>query len=272
MGAADMIVEIAHLGLLDDEAITIDTAALELAALDHPDADLSEYLELLGQIAEDVRARGGNARSASDQADLLSDVIAKEFGFLGDRDTYDDPANADLIQVLERRRGLPVSLSILYVAAARRAGWQADALNTPGHVIVRIGPETAPVLIDPFNGGTRVDSHQLARLLTSALGQASPAASEHLQPMSNRSILVRLLINQATRAEQAGDAERALTLYERITTIAPAYGHGWWERARLELVQGDLAGARASLSAMLEMTRDPALRAQIAAALDALAA
>lgn len=266
-----MIHEIAHLGLLDDEAITLDAAALELAALDHPGVGLQPYADLLGDIAEQLQERGTGAATAMERADALSEILAGEFRFHGDRASYDDPANADLIEVIDRRLGLPVSLSILYVAAARRLGWEADALNTPGHVLVRVGPEPNPVLIDPFAGGSLVEPAQLAGLLSYALGQSAAPTSEHLQPMSNRSVLVRLLMNQATRAEAAGQNARALSLYQRMTTIAPAHGHAWWERARLELVQGQVAEARASLSAMLEMTRDPGLREQINAALDVLA-
>lgn len=268
---AAMIQQIAHLGLLDDEAIVLDASALELAALDHPGLDLSPYADVLGEITEVLLVRGASARSARERADSLAEVIAGDLGFEGDRDTYDDPANADLVEVIDRRRGLPVSLSILYVATARRIGWQADALNTPGHVLVRIGPDTAPVLVDPFNGGALVDSGQLASLLTNMLGGAAVPLAEHVAPMSNRSVLVRLLTNQATRAEAAGEVERALELYSRMTTIAPSHAHAWWERARLELVQGEVANARASLSAMLEVTRDPGLREHISAALDALA-
>ncbi len=148
-----MIQEIAHLGLLDDEAITLDTAALELARLDHPAADLKAEASVLAEMSERLQTIGAGAGSARERADVLSEVIGGEFGFHGDRASYDDPANADMIEVIERRRGLPVSLSILYVAAARRGGWEADALNTPGHVLVRIGPATAPVLVDPFAGG-----------------------------------------------------------------------------------------------------------------------
>lgn len=265
-----MIQEIAHLGLLDEEAIVLDVAALELAALDHPGLDLHPYATILGQIAEQLHERGAGAATALERADALSEILAGEFRFHGDRSSYDDPANADLIQVIDRRLGLPVSLSILYVAAARRLGWEADALNTPGHVLVRIGPESSPVLVDPFAGGALVEPGQLLGLLSYALGEGTSPTSEHLQPMSNRSVLVRLLINQATRAEGAGQSARALTLYQRMTTIAPGNSHAWWERARLELVEGQVADARASLSAMLEMTRDPALREQVNAALDVL--
>lgn len=262
---------IRHLGLVDDETIQLDAAALQLAALDHPDADLSDYGETLSAVAERLAAVGGNAESSVARAEALARVIGGEFGFEGDRETYDDPANADMIQVIERRRGLPVSLAILYVAAARRVGWPAEALDTPGHVLIRIGDDIGSVLVDPFNGGGVVEPRQVAALLSDGIGADGSVMPEHLAPMPNRAVLLRLLLNAATRGERRGDPERALTLYERMTIIAPASGHAWWERARLELMLGDVGAARLSLSSMLEMTRDATTRTRIAAALDSLA-
>ena len=269
---AAMDEDIRYLALIDDDDILIDVAALQLAALDHPEADLDDYLELLATLSEQVAEHGGDALSAAGRAGMLADVIAGRAGFAGDRDTYDDPANADMIRVIERRRGLPVSLSILYVALARRQGWLAHALNTPGHVLVRVGGAPDAVLIDPFNRGAPVEPARLAALLVHALGEDGTVRPEHLAPMENRAVLVRLLLNEATRAEKRGDPTRALTLYERMTVVAPASGHAWWERARLELVLDDAAAARASLSAMLEMTRDATARTHILAALDGLSA
>lgn len=265
-----MIQQIAHLGLVDDDTIILDVAALEIAALDHPGVDLADYEDRLGQLTEDVLLRAASADTNEERARVLSQVLAREHGFAGDRETYDDPGNADLISVMDRHRGMPVALSILYVAIARRIGWPAYALNTPGHVLVAVGDRRA-VLIDPFNGGDFVDAERLASLLAGMLGPGVAPASRHVEAMSNRAVLVRLLMNQATRAEGNGEIERALAIYERITTIAPSHGQAWWERARIELTQGDVEAARVSLSAMLETTRDPAQRTHINAALDALA-
>ncbi|HEX8445858.1 MAG TPA: transglutaminase-like domain-containing protein [Sphingomonas sp.] len=266
-----MNAEILHLGLIDDDAIMLDSAALDLAALDHPDVDVGPLVDQLGQISERIAEAGMDAHDSAARVAVLAQVIGGEYGFTGDRTTYDDPANADMIRVLERRRGLPVSLAILYVAAARRLGWSAVALDTPGHVLVRVGADVEPVLIDPFSGGVEVGSDALAALLARILGPGTKPAAGHVAAMSNRSVLVRLLLNQAMRAEKAGQSARALTLFERMTVIAPGAGHAWWERARLELAAGRVAAARASLSAMLEMTRDPVRREQISDALAALA-
>ncbi len=247
----------------------LDTAALEIAALDHPGIDLSDPIDLLGEFSEAVLMRAGSAGSNVERARVLAAVLSGRYDFSGDRETYDDPANADLVSVIERRRGLPVSLAILYVAIARRIGWPAYALNTPGHVLIAVGSEEA-VVTDPFNDGAFVDEQQLRSLLSVALGRPIESVADHIEPMRNRDILVRLMMNQASRAERAGNHARALTIFHRITVVAPGNAHGWWDRARLELLHGDSGAARASLSAMLETTRDPTVRTHISAALDAL--
>ncbi len=266
--AAAMNESIAYIGLLADEEIELDSAALMLSALDHEGADIDSYLDLLRSITDalqEARADIGESslHDGAAQGALLAQVLGGQFGFAGDSATYDAPLNADMIRVLDRRSGLPVSLSILYVAAARRLGWTAHALNTPGHVLVSVGERDERALIDPFRRGAPVPAEQLQAVIERALGAGASPSPAHVEPMSNRMTLVRLLLNQATRAEQSGDTWRARTLYARMTVIAPEHGAGWWELARLQLALGDVDAARASLSAMLEITRDPERRGQI---------
>ncbi len=262
---------IERIGLLDDEDIALDDAALTLAALDNPDADLAEHRNRIDALAARLAALASTATTPSEQAALLSQVIASENGIIGDSEHYDDPANANLMRLLERRRGLPVTLSILYVALARRAGWTADPLNVPGHVLVRLGREPLSVIVDPFDRGRILDARALEVLLTRILGNHATVEAEHLVPLSNRSVLVRLLTNQATRARRGGDTQRALELHERMTSLAPGFTGLWWERARLEQLTGRVSEARASLLAMMETTRDKMLTARIRTALTALA-
>lgn len=247
--------ELDELGLLDDEEIELDRAALAISAPDHEGVDLDPYHDLIDDIADRLEEVAALADTLEKQAAALKQVLGDEYGFIGDAMAYGAPVNADLIRVLDRRQGLPVSLSILYVSAARRMGWSAWALNTPGHVLVRLGDEKF-MLLDPFHGGkpvTRVELETLVRGFTGEVGDVRP---EYLAPIPNRAVLVRLLTNQATRALQGGDTERALALHERMARIAPEYPDVWWSLAQLQAGQGDPNAARASLSAMLEVTRD----------------
>ncbi|MDF0486535.1 transglutaminase-like domain-containing protein [Sphingomonas sp. H39-1-10] len=266
-----MLEDVIRLGLVDEDEIVLDEAALSLARLDHPDVDEGPYHRLLEAVAVRLETIGEGAATAHERAAALSSVLADAFGFAGDETTYDDPANADLIRVIDRRRGLPVSLSILYVSAARRLGWAANVLDVPGHVLVLVGDESAPVIVDPFRGGALVEPEDLGALLMAASPGPSPAVRQ-VAAMPNRAVLVRLLLNQAIRAERSGKGRRALELYTRMTMMAPDHGPAWWERARLEGIDGDVAAARNSLTSLLEVTRDPELRARVAETLTALVA
>lgn len=263
-----MMDELAHIGLLDDDEILLDEAALLLSAADWPGVNIAPVRHELAQMADELTHNGESA-SSHVQALRLANVIAHEAGLTGDLDDYDNPANADMLALFERRRGLPVMLSILYVALARRVGWQAVPINFPGHVLVRIGSDVDQLLIDPFAMGVILSPERLSKLLPQ--NTRIPVSAKNLQPLHNRATLVRLVMNQASRASQAGDLDRALTLYQRMTHIAPGISGLWWERARIEQLLGRLHAARSSLAAMLETTVDPSAHQRITAALAILA-
>ena len=255
-------------GLLDDEAVSTDVVALELSALDHDGANIEPYLELINQMAARVLSLSTEAQTLLEKAAVLARVIAVENEFTGDRDAYDAPVNADMIRVFDRRRGLPIGLAIIYVATARRLGWAAYVINWPGHAVVSLG-ETDPVLIDVFNDGAVIGIGDLAggNPLNDRLGMMTQQALR----MSNRDVLVRLLQNQASRAEHEHDYERALNVYERMKAVAPAHPQGWFSLARVQVKVGAIAEARTNLIALLEITGDPHAREQILQALGTLA-
>jgi regulator of sirC expression with transglutaminase-like and TPR domain len=259
------------LGVLDDDDLDLIEAAIALGACDHPCTDLTPYRQHLDDIASTCLNLVQGRVSAIARAEILAIVIANHHGYQGDRTTYDDPRNANLLDVIDRKRGLPVALSILYLGIARRLGWEAAGLNVPAHFLIRIGAPDASVLQDPFDGGSLIAPGDVpARLKSLGLrpDQMTPSA---FSALPDRAVLVRLLNNLAARAEHAGDHSRALVLHERMTAVAPNYTGLWWERARLEQGMGQLAAARASLAHMLETTRDPDLTRRINQALDGLA-
>jgi regulator of sirC expression with transglutaminase-like and TPR domain len=268
---SDMDLALARLGLLDDADIDLADAALACSAADRPDIDIAPLRARIAGLAARLLSESAGVVTSRPRARLLAALIAGREGLSGDTLTYDDPDNADLAMLFERRHGLPVTLSLLYVALARRVGWTADALNVPGHVLVGIGGESDRHLIDAFDHGRAVGPAGLAGLVARAAGGHVAPSLDHVRPMTNREVLVRLLSNQTTRARRGGDNARALLLTGRMTMIAPGMTGLWWERARLEQQAGDLTGARASLTAMLETTHDDRIAARIAAALTTLA-
>ncbi|MGL6043097.1 MAG: transglutaminase family protein [Sandaracinobacteroides sp.] len=258
---------LAAIGCQADADIRLDEAALHLAAADRPRADLDPARAQLSDWANRLpRALA----TAAQRAAALKQLFADTEGFTGDPTDYDAPRNADLLAVLDRRRGLPIALAILYVSAARRIGWDARVLALPGHVLAAIEGESQIVLVDCFAAGSSVEPAELGGLATT-LARGQPLRPGDAALLSNRETLVRLVLNQASRARQGGDAPRALTLYRRLTLIAPAVSALWWERARLEQLAGDTGAARRSLAAMRETTRDPALTDRIRLAFEALA-
>ncbi|MBC7521852.1 MAG: transglutaminase family protein [Sandarakinorhabdus sp.] len=261
------MMELSELGLLDDGDIDLVEAGIAVARADRPQADAARLRRLVSGWSIALQ-RDTAPVSGAGRARRLSGLIASEAGLTGATEDYDNPLNADLIAIVERGRGLPVALSILYVALARRVGWRADALNLPGHVIVEIRGGVESALIDPFDHGMGISRVRALEIARHGGGSDVPTRFE---PMSNRQMLVRLITNQASRARSAGDTKRALKLYQRMTLIAPRLTSLWWERARLEQLLGQNVAARASLTAMLETTHEANLARRIQAALAALA-
>jgi regulator of sirC expression with transglutaminase-like and TPR domain len=259
--------DLATIGLMEDGDIDLVEAGIAISLADRPRADGMKLRRMVQNWAialqRDLAPATGTGRALR-----LAALISGESGLTGDTNDYDNPLNADLVAVAERGVGLPVALSILYVALARRVGWRADVLGLPGHVLVEVHGGGDAALIDPFDHGTTISPQRAADIARAAGGVV---VAGRFPVLGNRQMLVRLLSNQASRARLAGQTARALTLYERMTTIAPRMSALWWERAQLEQRMGRMAAARTSLTAMLETTHDPALGQRIRATLATLA-
>ena len=210
-------------GEQEDNDIDIGETALLLAALDQPDANLTDYREHLSKIAEDVAGLvpGTSTHNVAKRMRALSDVITSDRGYQGDADTYDDPQNANLINVIDRRKGLPVALAIIYLDVAHRLRWEATGINFPGHFMIRLGRGTVRSIIDPFNGGIERNVADLRALLKQMAGLDAELQPDHYSPISNRDTLIRLLNNIKLRALSGNDPERATKIMDRMLLIAP---------------------------------------------------
>ena len=126
------------IGALPDAEIDLADAALQLARVDAPDADWQVARDHLSEIARNIAGGAENSENLASRAVMLSDLLYDHYDYRGDIDTYDDPANANLLRVIDRRRGMPVALGILWLHAASAAGWPAYGLDLPGHFVTAL--------------------------------------------------------------------------------------------------------------------------------------
>jgi len=239
------------IGTQADQDIDIGEAALLLAALDRPGEHLDSYRQQLIEIASDTRTATARTHSVDMQVAALVDVLVSRWEFRGDTDTYDDMRNANLMYVLERRRGLPVALGILWLHAGRAYGADISGLAFPSHFLVRLAARGQRSIIDVFGGGRMLAAEDLRRLLKEMHGTDKEIEPKHYSPVGNRDVLIRLQNNIKLRAIAADDLERGLTILHTMTLIAPDRGELWWEIAVLHSRLGNLKTAIATLEGYL---------------------
>ena len=240
-----------RIGEAGEGPLDIAETALMLSALDHSGRPLEPYRSHLADIAEHARAEGKMVTTAEEGARVLSTLLVGRYGYDGDRLRYDDPQNADFIAVIDRRRGLPVALGILYIHAARAAGFQATGLNSPGHFLLRLTIRSSEILVDPFNGGATLESERLGTL--PGLGIPTPEDNRPAEPVGDIDVLLRLENNLKVRALQNGERVRALEIAKRMVLIGPRRPDLWIELGRLNESAGALGAAQKAFEACLSL-------------------
>ena len=222
LGPAETNAHLARLrGLCAGEARRVDLleAALVLSILQRDETiDLTplhqHVMAITRDLADLVHRRGA-------QPEHLADVIASAYGYRGDRETYDDLQNADFAKVIERRKGLPVALSILYLHVARAQGWEAEGLAFPGHFLIRIEIDGARHVLDPFNNGVACDAAEMRTLLQRVLGPEADLSPEHFDGVPDRDVLLRLENNVRLRLSRREDWTGTSRSLDRMLAIAP---------------------------------------------------
>lgn len=257
-----------------DDEIDLAEAALALGALELPNADLAPYRAHIKAIVDDLAARVSQTDAADDSLDRrighLHAVIGGRHGYSGDHDTYDDLQNANLLRVIDRRRGLPVALGILYMHAARSQGWPMVGLNFPGHFLTRIEKDGARAIIDPFNEGQTRSVVDLRDLLKATAGSAAELEPGHYRPVSNRDVLLRLQNNIKLRHLSAHEVPKALEVLEAMRLFAPHEPALWRETGLLEAHAGNLKDAITALETFMALTADEHHRHQTASLIQQL--
>ena len=247
-----------RLGRAGEGPHDIATAALMLAALDHPEKKIAPYLAHLAEISEAARAAASFARDGESAAQALGHLLTSRFGYDGERTDFDDPDSADMMKVIERRRGLPVALGILYMHAARAARIEAQGLHAPGHFLLRLSVKGSEALLDPFGSGATVEREPMSAHLSLPMFAADPApadAPSPYEPVSDVDVLLRLQNNIRSRALRNNDSARAIEIGRRMAQLAPHRPPLWLELARLQESAGALSAARIAYEHCLKASR-----------------
>jgi regulator of sirC expression with transglutaminase-like and TPR domain len=258
------------LALRRDGPWPLATAALALACRDRPRVDLQRYHRHLADLAAGLAAEAPFARSTEERRAALAALIANRYGYRGDTLTYEDLQNANLMRVIDRRKGLPVALGILYLHAARAQGWQAAGLAFPGHFLLRLGAGGAALVVDPFDDGRARDAAALRALLKAIAGNAAELEPAHHAEASDRDVLLRLQNNVKLRLLQGGRFREALGIIEGMLLFAPDEASLWQEAGLVNAECGNLRAASDALERALALSGDAAQRHQTAALLQRL--
>ncbi|HET8996909.1 MAG TPA: transglutaminase-like domain-containing protein [Acetobacteraceae bacterium] len=257
------------IGLLPDIEIDIADAALQLARVDAPHADWQAARAHLSELARHAVALPATDNLA-DRSEALSALLATRHGYIGDTQNYDDLANANLIRVIERRRGLPVALGVLWIHAARAAGWGAHGVDFPAHFLVALEGKSTQAVLDVFHGGAALGARELRVLLKQAEGEEAELRPGLLRPMNARRVLLRLQNNIVTRRLQAGDLPGALTCTEDMLRIAPDSAELWRQAAVMNQRLERVGAALRCFERCLELVPAGGAAARVRMAMDEL--
>jgi regulator of sirC expression with transglutaminase-like and TPR domain len=218
--------EFMRIAALEDDQVDLASAALAIAAEEYPDLDAAHYHAELDRLAAGARP---SVRSRLDNPfafiDALNQWLFRDMGFRGNKEEYFDPRNSYLNEVIDRRRGIPITLSIVYMEVARRLGFPLEGVGFPGHFLVRHGGSGRSILIDPYHAGEIVLPEDCRTRLRAVYGREVEMEPRFLEAVNKRQILARMLSNLKNIHVKAGDWPRALAALDRLVALAPAEPH-----------------------------------------------
>ncbi len=258
----DALAYLKKLGEFSDR-VTLDLAeaSLALALPAHPGISINRYRHHFAELVDTAREMRDQADDWRDtpqeRATLLAQVMEGKFGYGGDHDTYDNLQNADIIRVVDRQKGLPVALGILYMHVARGLGWDARGLSFPGHFLFRIEGEGGQrAIIDPYQPGKIMDAASLRSILKKVVGGHAELAHEYYEPATDRDVLVRLQNNLKRRLIEGEDYETAASVLEVMRSFAPNERRAYFDEGVLRAKIGQIDRAIELLQTYIDKTAD----------------
>lgn len=240
----------------DQEGFRLAEAALLIAQEEYANLDVTAYLARIDSIADTIKAQLALELDPRRIVQAINTHLFDELGFRGNREHYADPRNSFLNDVIERRLGIPITLSVVYIEIGRLVGLPISGVGMPGHFIVQYTAQPEPFWIDPFYRGnvmTRADCQQFLQRL---YGEKLPWNDAFLDPVSDHDILQRMLNNLKIIYARQGEHRRALSVIERILVLSPDLPYEVRDRGLVHYQLGHLQAALYDLQRYLVLFQE----------------
>jgi regulator of sirC expression with transglutaminase-like and TPR domain len=213
----------------DDARIDLARACLLIAQDAYPELDVERYMGEIERMATQLRARLEPTAAGEDRVVALNQFLYEELGYWGNTEDYYDPRNSYLNEVIDRRTGMPITMSILYMEVGRRIGLAVEGVSFPGHFLVRVRLRGGVLVLDPFLGGAPQSEDELRnrvkRVIPDGVADDLPASElpldQFLEPATNRQILSRVLRNLKGIYRKANKPECMLDVLNRMLLVTP---------------------------------------------------
>ncbi len=215
------------------EPVPLARGALLIAKEEYPTLDIEQYVDMLAVLARKAEPVVRSGSDTVERVQLLSQFLFETQGFAGNRDNFGDPRNSYLNEVLERRLGIPITLSVVYLEVGRRLGLNLYGVSFPSHFLVKAVDERGELIIDPFNEGSILDLDEIRARLRQVYSQPVDLHPAMLKAVGARQILSRMLRNLKSIHTAASDWTRALSALDRILLLEPRSLDEILERAEL---------------------------------------
>jgi regulator of sirC expression with transglutaminase-like and TPR domain len=236
-------------------------AALAIARVEYPSLDAEGYLRAIERLGEEAARRvAQQGARGQDAITVLNEYLYDEQGFSGNRRSYDDPRNSFLNEVLDRRVGIPISLAVVYLEIARRAGVHVAGVNFPGHFLLRAADDQARLrfggdflIVDPFHGGALLSEVDCREMLRQHVGAEAAFDRDLLAPATRRQIVVRMLVNLKRLYVRMGSFPQARFVADLLLTVDPSALSELRDRGLLAYHLEDFGAALRDLECYLRM-------------------
>lgn len=248
-----------YAGLLKDADIDLAETSLALALLFLPGVKPERFRHHLRRLGHQVQEEFQLRRKKEEdtlalRVSVLRKVLHEINEYAGDEAQYDDIQNANMIRVIERRRGLPVALGLIYIIAARGAGFAIEGLNFPGHFLVRMDLGGERIILDPFKKGQEMNAAELRQLLKSIAGKGAELSHNFYEPVSNRDMLIRLENNLKKRLIENEDYAQAVIVVEAMEALAPDEYRTLFDKGILYAKLGQKGQSQTAIERYIEKT------------------